>query len=92
MCLLFNSLLSFIFGAKKGGRKKKGKMTKNIILRKWFECDMNDFRYWENKAASFLCRWKNMLGNALNAVEVVTFDYPCEFLSQLLCHSCFMFF
>lgn len=26
-----------------------------------------------------------MLGKALNAVEVVTFDYPCEFLSQLLC-------
>lgn len=25
-------------------------------------------------------RWKEKLGEELDAVEVVTFDYPCEYL------------
>lgn len=35
-------LLSFIFGAKEGGRKTKGKITAKIVLKKLFERDMND--------------------------------------------------
>lgn len=46
----------------------------------------------ENKAALFACKWKNTLGKVLNVVEVVAFDYPCEFPNQLLCHFCFMLF
>jgi len=38
----------------------------------------------------FFYRWKNMLKEALQAVDVVTFDYPCEFVSSVLhyfyCH------
>ncbi|KAJ4823153.1 hypothetical protein Tsubulata_016390 [Turnera subulata] len=31
-------------------------------------------------SSDWMIRWKEMLKNALGAVEVVTFDYPCEFL------------
>lgn len=45
---------------------------------------MNELESREFEATLLICRWKKMLGKALNAAEVVTFDYPCEFLGQLV--------
>ncbi|RVX04150.1 hypothetical protein CK203_015661 [Vitis vinifera] len=30
-------------------------------------------------SSDWMVRWKDMMGKAMHAVEVVTFDYPCEF-------------
>nr|GEY68383.1 KAT8 regulatory NSL complex subunit 3 [Tanacetum cinerariifolium] len=29
-------------------------------------------------SSDWMIRWKNLLADALHAIEVVTFDYPCE--------------
>ncbi|GFP86714.1 kat8 regulatory nsl complex subunit 3 [Phtheirospermum japonicum] len=34
-------------------------------------------------SSDWMIRWKCMLAEALNAIEVVTFDYPCEIVNKL---------